>query len=62
MGKCVTLILEGEILKILMSHFRGAGIGAFCDERNPQDLVAVIADDFQGILVGILDLFFFFPK
>src|SRR5680860_49577 len=33
-----------------MTHFRGAGIGAFCDERNPQDLVAVIADDFQRML------------
>lgn len=55
-------MLEGERLKILMSHFRGAGIGAFRDERNSQGLVTVIADDFQGILVGILDLFFFFPK
>lgn len=45
-----------------MSHFRGAGIGAFCDERNSQGLMAVITDDFQGILVGILDLFFFFQN
>lgn len=55
-------MLEGKRLKILMPHFRGAGIGAFCDERNSQGLVTVIADDFQGILVGILDFFFFFPK
>ena len=45
-----------------MPHFRSAGVGALCDERNPQDLVAVIADDFQGILIGIFDFFFFFPK
>jgi len=45
-----------------MSHFGGASVGALCDKRNPQDLVTVIADDFQGILIGIFNVFFFFPK
>ncbi len=47
---------------LLMPHFGSAGVGALCDERNSQDLVAVIADDFQGILIGIFDFVFFFPK
>jgi len=47
---------------MLMPHFGSAGVGALCDEWNPQDLVTVIADDFQGILIGIFDFFFFFPK
>ena len=49
-------------LEISMSHFWGAGIGALRDEGNPQNLVAVIADDFQGILIGVFNFFFFFPK
>ena len=51
-----------NLLKTLMAHFRSASVGALCDEWNPQDLVTVIADDFQGILIGIFDFFFFFPK
>jgi hypothetical protein len=45
-----------------MPHFGGAGVGALRDEWNSQNLVAVIAGDFQGILIGILNFFFFFPK
>jgi hypothetical protein len=45
-----------------MSHFWGAGVSSLGDERNPQNLVTVIADDFQGILIGIFDFFFLFPK
>ena len=45
-----------------MPHFRSAGVGALCDEWNPQDLVTVITDDLQSILIGIFDFFFFFPK
>jgi hypothetical protein len=45
-----------------MSHFWSASVGALCNERNPQDLVTVIADDFQGILIGIFNVFFFFQK
>jgi hypothetical protein len=47
---------------MLMPHFWGAGVGALRDERNSQNLVTVIAGDFQGILISIFDFFFFFPK
>ena len=49
-------------LMMLMPHFGSAGVGALCDEWNPQDLVTVIAGDFQGILIDIINFFFFFPK
>jgi hypothetical protein len=45
-----------------MPHFGSAGVGALRDEWNPQDLVTVITDDSQRILVGIFNVFFFFPK
>ena len=45
-----------------MAHFRGASVGALGDEGNPQNLVTVIADNFQRILIGIFNFFFFFPK
>jgi hypothetical protein len=45
-----------------MPHFWGAGVGALRDEGDSQNLVTVIAGDFQGILIGIFDFFFFFPK
>ena len=45
-----------------MAHFGRASVGALRDERDSQDLVAVIAGHFQCILIGIFNLFFFFPK
>jgi hypothetical protein len=45
-----------------MTHFWGAGVGALRDEWDSQNLVTVIAGDFQRILIGIFNFFFFFPK
>jgi hypothetical protein len=45
-----------------MSHFWGASVGTLGDEWNSQNLVTVIAGDFQRILIGIFNFFFFFPK
>jgi hypothetical protein len=45
-----------------MAHFGGASVGPLRDEWDSQDLVAVITGNFQCILIGIFNLFFFFPK
>jgi hypothetical protein len=45
-----------------MPHFGGASVGTLRDEWNSQNLVTVIAGDFQGILIGIFNFFFFLPK
>jgi len=45
-----------------MPHFGGAGVGTLRDEWNSQNLVTVIASDFQRILIGIFNFFFFLPK
>lgn len=45
-----------------MTHFRGAGIGAFLDQRNAHDMMTVLADDFHRVGIWILDVFFLGPK
>jgi hypothetical protein len=49
-------------LMMLMAHFWSASIGPLGNERDAQNLLTMIADDFQGILISILNFFFFFPK
>jgi len=51
-----------NLLQMLMPHFGGASVGALSNEWNSQNLVAVIAGNFQCILIGIFNFFFFFPK
>jgi len=45
-----------------MSHFGGASVGTLRDEWNSQNLVTVIAGNFQCIFISIFNFFFFFPK
>jgi len=51
-----------NLLNTLMPHLWGASVGALRDEWDSQNLVTVIAGDFQRILIGIFNFFFFFPK
>ena len=47
---------------LLVPHFWSPGIGSFGNERNSQDLVAMVAGDTPGILIRILDVLFIDPK
>jgi len=45
-----------------MPHFGSAGIGSLSDQRDSENLMAVIANNLPGIFIGIFNFFFFFPK
>jgi hypothetical protein len=45
-----------------MPHFGSAGIGSLGNQRNSQNLMAMMADNLPGILIGVFDFFFFYPK
>jgi len=45
-----------------MAHFGSAGIGSLSNQRDSENLMTVIANNFPGILIGIFNVFFFFPK
>jgi len=45
-----------------MTHFGSTGIGSLRNQRDSEDLMAVIAHNLPRILIGIFNVFFFFPK